>query len=173
MLFCMSTCSFCVIRVGKARRVCTARKFVHRHRSLGERRRQNVRGRHRILNGEVDADAADGRHGMRRIADESRPGLYQLVSRSTRTVKSFTSSHDRISPMRSARYGATFTTPSLNTSRPAARTLSMRALRDHVGQLPVLVPVDHHQDAARIEPPHRVRRDRSVSSARRGTTTRP
>ncbi len=27
MLFCMSTCSFCVIRVGKARRVCTARKW--------------------------------------------------------------------------------------------------------------------------------------------------
>ena len=36
---------------------------------------QQVRRRHGILNGEVDADAADGRHRVRRVADakQARP----------------------------------------------------------------------------------------------------
>ncbi len=54
------------------------------HLAGPQRRRQNVRRRHRVLNGEIDADPADRRHGVRSVADaeQARPvPLPQPVNR--------------------------------------------------------------------------------------------
>lgn len=50
----------------------------------------------------------------------SSPGRYQRSSRSTRTVSRLTSSQPRISPMRSAAYGAAWATLVRNASIPSA-----------------------------------------------------
>jgi hypothetical protein len=44
-------------------------EIIHRDSMLAQRSGQNVGRRDGILNGQIDADAADRRHGVRRIAD--------------------------------------------------------------------------------------------------------
>jgi hypothetical protein len=44
------------------------------HVAALERFRQDVGRDHRVLYGVVDADAADGRHDVRRVADEQEAG---------------------------------------------------------------------------------------------------
>ena len=46
--------------------------MVKRYRAGAQRLCQNVGGRDRVLNGEIDADAADRRHRMGGIADDGR-----------------------------------------------------------------------------------------------------
>jgi hypothetical protein len=43
-----------------------------------QRRRQQIRGSHRVLDGEVDADTAHRRHSVRRIADAQKAGTVPL-----------------------------------------------------------------------------------------------
>ena len=47
--------------------------------ALTQRRRQNVGRCDRILHGEIDADAADRGHGVRRVADAEQAGLVPLL----------------------------------------------------------------------------------------------
>ena len=43
------------------------------HAPLAQRLPENIGGGDRVLNGEIDADAADRRHGVGRIADAEQP----------------------------------------------------------------------------------------------------
>ena len=82
--------------------------------------RQQVCGRDRILHGEIDADAADRRHRMRGVADESRPGCVQRLRRLIATVSSLTSSKLFTSAMPGCRIGAMRTTSSSSACNPLA-----------------------------------------------------
>ena len=72
---CAAFCPPWITRVGNSRRSCTfAEQRIH---VLAARQRagKDVCRRHRILNRQVDADPADRRHGMRRIADREQARL--------------------------------------------------------------------------------------------------
>ena len=47
-------------------------------RATLQRRREDVRAGHGVLDREIDPDAADGRHGVGRIADEQQAGFVPL-----------------------------------------------------------------------------------------------
>ena len=121
-----------------------------RQQRLGE----DVRRGDGVLHGEVDADAADRRHGVRRVADAEKPGLYHWRSRSTRTVSSLTSSQDAIAFMRSRANGEAAATASRKASRPPRLELLERALRNDVGALPVVAAVEQREDGAGAEAAH-------------------
>ena len=73
MLFCTTTCIRCVILTGNSRR----RRTASSSSSDGQPPQlccQQVRGRDRVLHGEIDADAANRRHRMRGIADAQQAG---------------------------------------------------------------------------------------------------
>ena len=70
---CRRTCKRWVIRVGRSRRACTRRGAPGRP-ALAQRPCEEVGGRDRVLDGQVDADAADRRHGVRGVADAEEPG---------------------------------------------------------------------------------------------------
>ena len=66
-------------RVGKFLRSWTACSSAFRRRPVHQNRSEDIGGGHRVLNGQVDSDPADRRHGMRGIANakEPRPGPSQ------------------------------------------------------------------------------------------------
>ena len=112
---------------------------------------QEVGGRDRVLDGEVDADAADRRHGVRRVADAQQARAVPASrSRSTATVSSLTSSQlvERRPPGRPAN-GTSAATRLRNAGEAAAAELVQRALGDDVAALPVVAAVDHDEDAGR------------------------
>ena len=73
-----ATWSFCVILVGNSRRRCTRLRSSSEGAATREGRRQNVCRRDRVLNREVDADATNGRHRVRGVADaeKARPAPF-------------------------------------------------------------------------------------------------
>ena len=74
-LFCSVICTRCVKRVGNSRRCCTALSVSDRHRAAPQRLGQDIGRGHRVLHREIDADAADRRHRVRRIADADQARL--------------------------------------------------------------------------------------------------
>jgi hypothetical protein len=69
---CRNSCKRCVRRVGNSRRRCTARRWGG-DSPLQERGGQDVGRGNGILDGEIDPDAADRRHGVGGIADAQQP----------------------------------------------------------------------------------------------------
>ncbi len=69
--------------LGHARRpvppLLDAAQIVGHQPLLPQRSGQEIRGRNCVLDGEVDADAADGRHGVRRITDAQESGAVPLT----------------------------------------------------------------------------------------------
>jgi hypothetical protein len=63
-----------VRRVGSMRRCCTRRRLVGRRPPFAQRRGKQVRGSHRVLDREVDADAAHGDIACAASPMQSRPG---------------------------------------------------------------------------------------------------
>ena len=74
MRFCMKTCMAWVARVGQETARLHGLEVRIGQPAFAQRRRQDVRGRDRILDREIDADAADRRHGVRGIADAEHAG---------------------------------------------------------------------------------------------------
>ena len=72
--FCIVSCIAWVTRTGNVRRCLDGAQVVVARRAGLERRGQAVGGGDRVLNGEIDADAADRRHRVRRVADADEPG---------------------------------------------------------------------------------------------------
>ncbi len=79
ILFWTMVCIACVIRTGNARRRRTASSSSSDGQPLTSFCRHQIGGRHRILNREIDADAADRRHRMRGVADAKQPGTGPAV----------------------------------------------------------------------------------------------
>ena len=132
--------------------------MLGRRRSGPQRRRQDVRRRHGILDGEVDADAADRRHRVRGVADaqESRavpPGEAVHANRQELHVVPGAQFPDLLAQHRREPGHA------VAKGREAGGADSLeRALRDHVAALPVVAAVDHDEDLPRVEAPHALRR---------------
>ena len=72
------TCAVCVARVGQRRRRRTASRSSAVDGAVAQLGREQVGRRDRVLDREVDADAADRRHRVRRVADAEQPGLRPL-----------------------------------------------------------------------------------------------
>ncbi len=71
--FCIVSCMRCVMRAGNVRRSWIACRSSSVTVPALQRRGQAVGGGHRVLHGEIDADAADRRHRMRGVADADQP----------------------------------------------------------------------------------------------------
>ena len=71
---CAAFCPAWMTRVGNRRRRCTRASRPSTSLAARERAGEDVGGGDRVLDGEVDADAADRRHRVRRIADRQQPG---------------------------------------------------------------------------------------------------
>ena len=69
---CASFCAPWMTRVGNSRRSCTLWSKRIDVLAAGQRAGQDVRRRNRVLDGEVDPDPADRRHGMGGIADREQ-----------------------------------------------------------------------------------------------------
>ena len=166
-------------RVGSSRRRWTLRRssIVSRFSRSGPARM--IRRRHGVLDGQVDADPADRRHGVRRVADAEQSRQRPFASGgSTATVKSLTSSQLFSSETRSLKNGAIAAISSRNDSMPRLRISSNAALGDEEAALPVIAAVDHDEDPALIEPAERLlrisrRRGRAASRARPSARRRP
>ena len=119
---------------------------------LRQRTGEDIRGGHGILDGKVDADPADRRHGVRGIADGKQPGAPPAVQPVERDGQQFDlipvgqRRHDRLASSGAAR---------ATSSRKAwaARHRGSRRPRpcDHVGTLPIVAAVDLHDQRARTE----------------------
>ena len=74
-LFCTITCMRWITRIGNSRRCCTAARCSFVTASARAAARPDIGGGHRVLHREIDADAADRRHGVRGVADaeQARP----------------------------------------------------------------------------------------------------
>ena len=116
-----------------------------------ERGREHVCSRHRVLHGEVHADATDGRHGVRGVADaeEARlPPALQAVDldcQQLNVVETGNRSSARgfegqeLADRRAERLEAT----------PAHGLVA--AFGDDEGALPVVAPVQHDEEMSRLE----------------------
>ena len=121
-----------------------------------QRAGEPVRRRDRILDGEIDADAADRRHRMRRVADaqEARPvPLPQPVDLHGQELDVVPAPQFRARDPASS--GASSTIAARKASRPALLDLIVSALRDDVGALPVVAAIEHHEDLAGADAPER------------------
>ena len=88
----MVTCSHCVKRDGQVRRSSIACRSSSLADASAQRAGEEVGRGDRVLDREVDADAADRRHGVRGVADAEQARPPPFRSRSTATVSSLTSS---------------------------------------------------------------------------------
>ena len=104
--FWMLSCSHCVKRTGSVRRFSIACRSASVTVTGFERRGEPIGGGHRVLHRHIDADAADRRHRMCRVADaeQARAATISSAGRLS-TLKSLMSSQLFNSPMRSARNG--------------------------------------------------------------------
>jgi hypothetical protein len=124
-----------------------------RHRALAQRLPQDVGGGHRVLNGEIDADAADRRHGMRRIANAQKartpPALQPVDGDAQQT--DIVEAPDLFSPFSLERQQpADIRAERCNS---ALAHLVSTALGDDIGALPVVAAIDAHEKPAWIEAP--------------------
>ena len=119
--------------------------------SLAQWRGENVGGGNRVLHREVDADAADRRHRVRRIADAQQPGpppLGQPIDRDGQQfdVVPVLQLLDPIGEVR--RQPDDLGAESVEAARAH---LVVAALADHKGALPVIAAIERHQQMAEIE----------------------
>ena len=131
----------------------------HRHRApCAQRRSQDPGRRDRVLHREVDPDAADRRHRVRRVADQQQavgvpaaqpvqPHVEQLhvVERGERA--------DPVGEPRLQRGQ-----PGPEPRDPLGAQHRVAALADEVGALPVVAAVDHRHELAGGDPPDAARR---------------
>src|SRR5439155_13149228 len=115
-------------------------------------------GGHRVLDGEVDADAADRGHRVRRVADaqQARPVPAVEAVHPDGEQLDLVPVADLLDPVGEERpeTGHGF----LELGQPTLLDLVEGALRDHPGALPARTPVDHHHDPAPVEGAARVLR---------------
>ena len=119
---------------------------------------ENVRRRHRVLDRQVDADPADRRHRVGRVADaqQPRPMPYpQAVDRHAQQLD--------VVPV--AQFGGAVAQVRgepgdfIAESRQAALlNLGIAALGNDIGALPIVFAVQHHQDATGVDTPQGLRR---------------
>ena len=139
-----------------------------RPQRLGE----NVGSRHRILDGEIDADSADRRHRMRGIADADQARAIPFRNRSTATVSSLISSQLFSASTRSRSIGASLAISARNAGRPGLLDVVESVLGDDEGALPVVAAVDHDEDVAGMRRGRAYRR-RPPACAAIAATARP
>ena len=152
--FCASTCIRCVTRRRELAPLLHAGEIVLRERPVLQRLPQQVGGGHRVLDREIDADAAHGRHGVRGVADAQQPRpVPRAQPVDARRSSSLTSSHDFSSSTRVARNGSALATVCRNAGSPACLDALGVALGDHVGELEVVAAVEHGEEAAGRDAP--------------------
>ena len=141
--------------------------------ALSQDRRQDVRRRDRVLDREIDADAADRRHRMRRVADAQQARAAPSASAGRRvTVSSFTSSKLLIAldavarEARDACAAARGSRTGLRPSSPRTPPLGMTQRA-----LPVIAAIEHDEEIAADEARHRLAADRPARSGRRSHNT--
>src|SRR5437773_2319184 len=122
-----------------------AREILGAHPSLAQRRRQQVGGGHRVLDREVDADAADGRHRVRGVAEaeHARP------EPAREPVHAHGEQLHVLPVAQRARLGARVGEPRdliAERREAAGADLVERALGDHETALPVVAAVEHDED---------------------------
>jgi len=117
----------------------------------GERRGEDVRGRDRVLDGEIDADAAHWRHGMGGIADREQPGArpaFEPVERDREQLH-LVPVRERVRHVREVGRGA----GDLGAERRDALRAHVvgAAFRHDKGALPVIAAVELHDEGSRAE----------------------
>ena len=164
--FCRKTCAACVARAGNMRRAWTAARSVSRSRPSRSGAARMFAGGHRVLDGDVDADSADRRHGVRGVADAQHAGLPPLLQPVDADGQQLeiVDGRELVQPVGDLGRQAGDRGPDLLDAL-ATHPLG-RALGDDEGALPVVAAVEHHQDAAGIEAAqHLVRVARLVADA--------
>ena len=127
------------------------------HESRAQRLGKNIGSGDGILNGEVDADAADRGHGVGRIADaeQPRPAPALETVDAHREQLHVVPRADPIHPVgerRIERYEVRAEgLDSLGAQRLEA------AFRDDIGALPVIASVEHDEEPARLDAAERLR----------------
>src|SRR5260221_6863596 len=126
--------------------------------AAAQARHQDVGGGDRILDGEVDADAADRRHGVRRVADaqEARPVPAAQAVDSDGEQLDVAPVAQLLEP-RAVERGEPGDLLAQGGEAALADLLEA-ALADDEGALPVIAAVEHHQDAAGVDAAQRLRR---------------
>ena len=146
----------CVMRVGQFAAALHGAEIIQRGGALAHARHQDVGRGDRVLDRQVDADAADRRHGMRGVADEqqagAKPGI-QPVHRHGQQLH-VVPGREFVHPVAQKRrephdVGA-------ERLEPARVHLIDAALRDDEGALPVVVAVQHDEDAAGVDAAERL-----------------
>ena len=155
MLFCTTTCIACVIRIGNSRRRRTASSSSSDGRPLDQLRRQQIGGRDRVLNREIDADAADRRHRMRGVADAEQPRARPRGSRLIATVSSLTSSQFLTSASPGLRIGAIRRCRRASAEPPRLHRVVL-SLGYYIGALPIVAAIERHHHLAGIDAPEQV-----------------
>ena len=161
-----ATWNFWVMRVGNSRRFWTCRSALDSNVAFcaTQYRSKNVCGGDGVLNGEIDADAADRRHGVRAIADAQQAGtrpFAQAIDANAERLMSFQSAS---SATRSLRYGATSAMSARNAGRPRRCTSSIGAFEDDPRALPVVAAIDGDQHFSGLQIAERI--DGIIGAAR-------
>ena len=150
--FCAVRCIAWMIRVGSIRRRCTRQSSAidvllpSRHRP-GE----DVRRGDRVLDGEVDADPADRRHGMGGVADREQAGPVpgrqpvELDGQQLDLVPARSSPTRRPGTARSRRRRRG------NRRRPLLAQRLRHALGEDIGALPIIAAVDQGEQPAGLD----------------------
>ena len=114
-----------------------------------QHRRQNVGRRHCVLDGEVDANAADGRHRMGGVTDAKKPGprpFFQPVHCHGQKLD-LVEVLDRFVDAARGKAGDRF--QAISELGQAVRLDGVEAaLGDQIGALPVIGAIDHHEQLA-------------------------
>ena len=124
-----------------------------RNRTLEKPRGENVRGGDRVLDREVDPDATDRRHRMSGVADAQKPGPVPRAQAIHRYAQQLDIGPipQLVDPVPQVGSEAR----DLLTQRRQTTSMDLvePAFGDHVGALPVIFAVEHHKDAAGVDPP--------------------
>ena len=166
----MNTWTRCVARVGHSRRRCTARRSASCTRPARAAPASMIRGRHRVLNRQVDADAADRRHRVRRVADAQQPGPLPVAQ----PVDLHGQQLHVVPVVRArrrgrARNGASLAIAARGTPAGRARGISsMPPFRDDERALPVVAAVEHDEHV-----PASTSAERSLADRRRARKPHP
>ena len=127
-----------------------------RHMAGAERHGQQIRRRHRVLDREVDADAADGRHGMSCVADAEQPRPVpspETVHANGQQLEIIEALDFSRAPLEERRQLFEIV---LECGDAPLADVGEGALGDDIAALPVVAAVDHDEDMAEPEAANRL-----------------
>ena len=152
----MVSCSHWVNLHGQGAPLLDRREILVRHLAGAQRTRELVRRRDRVLHRHVDADAADRRHRMRRIANAQEPGSPPFLQPIDRDAEQL----DVVPAFQFADPVGEKRRHFDDAAAEGFEALGLHpldaAFRNDIGALPVIAAIEHDHEPARFDMAERI-----------------